>query len=388
MTALENTQVSTRLAATTASLSAWMKDDVLPFWARHGVNPKTGLAFEQMCTNGAGDDAAQLRVRVQLRQIFSFAHAATVGWLPGGEDLALRLWWDVRRQAAPDGLHAGLVHGLDPSGAPIDRKRDAYDHAFAVLALSWLRRATADTAIDQDLNSVLSFVDTHLTDSFGVLIEDLEASLPRRQNPQMHWYEASLALFEAAGREEGLSRAAKHRSFMLKHLLNAESMTIGEYFDDSWAPAAGAAGETVEPGHLAEWCWLLRRHETLSNDPRGDVPRLLLDSAMKTADPATGLLVDECDTRFMVRRATRRSWVSTELAKAWISEVEAGAADALPGAEKALNALDTGHLRRPFRQGWIDKLDDKGAPIGGPVPASILYHVYLAVYEAHRVVLR
>jgi mannose-6-phosphate isomerase len=373
--------------SSTSSLVAWMRDVALPYWSVMRA-PATGLFHE--CTDMAGrpDGTAALRVRVQFRQIYTLAHAAVLGWLPEGAAIAHEGWWRIRRAAAADDPAGGFAHVLAPDGTVRDPKRDSYDHAFAVLAASWLLKATGDRAIARDLDAILAFVDSRLTDPDGGLTEGVPASLPRRQNPQMHWFEAMLALGEAAGRADGLARAERTLHFMETRLYDPASGTIGEFFDDQWRPAAGSAGDSIEPGHLVEWTWLLRRHETLAGRSRGALASTLLASALRSRDPATGLLVEECDRSGAVRRGTRRSWLATELAKAWIAEAEAGRPGAAAEAEAALASLDRHHLRQPFEAGWNDRLDERAVPVAGPVPSSILYHVFVAVAEADRVLPR
>lgn len=366
-------------------LTRWMIDECLPFWAENGRSATTGLFFECMTPEGQPDASAPLRFRVQCRQIYSLSHAAVLGWLPQGAALAHQGFERMMAAAwAPDG-HPGFVHVLNADATVRDARRDSYDHAFAVLALSWLKRATGDPKVKVALDATIDWVDTVMTDRFGALTEGLPASLPRRQNPQMHWFEAMLALHEAAGDPRALDRAARHRAFMEAYLVEPETDTLGEYFTDDWAPAAGAAGASVEPGHLAEWTWLLRRHEAMSGSPQSDLPSRLLATAARSCDPATGLLVDECDRSGRPIRGTCRSWLATEWAKAWIAEAEAGIPDAAQKAMLALETLERAHLARPFRAGWIDQLDERGTPVPGPVPSSILYHVFVAVAEADRV---
>lgn len=369
----------------TERLVCWTREVALPFWSIAGRNNETGLFHECLDETAVPIPQLPLRVRVQFRQIYTLSHAAVVGWLPTGAAIARDAWDRLKFCAAAENLSSGFAHILTADGQVLDSRRDSYDHAFAVLAASWLWRATGDAAVARDLDAILHFVDTKLTDSFGALIEGLPASLPRRQNPQMHWFEAMLALAEAADRDEGLARADRMRRFMETRLFDPSTFTIGEFFDDAWRPAFGAIGDSVEPGHLVEWTWLLRRHETLAGWPRSPLASGLLESALKSKDSVSGLLVDECDRLGRARRNTRRSWLATELAKAWIAEAEASRPGARLEAEAALAVLDRYHLRRPFPAGWIDQLDADCNPIKGPVPASILYHVFVAVVEANRV---
>jgi mannose/cellobiose epimerase-like protein (N-acyl-D-glucosamine 2-epimerase family) len=370
------------------NLTAWMREDVLPFWAEAGRDAATGWFHERLLIDGKPDRLAPQRIRVQFRQIYVYAHAALLGWHKEGRAIALACFRIVMERAwAPDG-QPGFVHRLAPDGAVSNPLRDAYDHAFAVLALSWLDRVSDDPAVGRALEQTLAFVDAHLTAPDGSLLEgwlEGEASpLPRRQNPQMHWFEAMLALKSNrshAGAAERLSRARLH----FDRMFDAKTGTVGEYFDDDWQPMPGAEGDIVEPGHLAEWAWLLRQHERIIGLKPRALPTELIEAALRSADAQSGLLVDEADRKGRVRRDTRRIWLQTELVKAFIAEAEIGVPGAAKQARKAIAAMEKYYLRQPISQGWVDQLDASLAPIPGPVQTSILYHVFVAAVEADRV---
>lgn len=362
------------------SLKTWMIEDVLPFWASVGFNPRTGLFHERLSPRGTPDLSASLRLRVQFRQIYVYSHAQCLGWFEGG-GLALGVMRRIVETAFRGG---GFVHALRADGGVEDGHFDSYDHAFAVLALSWLFKATGDAAVRALLDEVIAFVDARLTHADGALLEGEPHASPRRQNPQMHWFEAMLALHECTGRFDALARAARIRSLFESRLFDRTTGTLREYFDDDWTPAQGSAGSSVEPGHQAEWVWLLRTHERLAGLQASEDAARLLAAALRFRDPSSGLLVDEVGVDGTVRRGTRRSWLQTELCKAQLAEFEAGLASR-DAPIKALAALETHHLRKPFPAGWIDQLDERCAPVSGPVPASILYHVFATVAEAERV---
>ena len=367
------------------NIKNWMIETALPFWSTTGFDSRNGVFFERMGEDALPDYTAPMRVRVQFRQIYTLSHAAVLGWLPGGGALALNAWNSIAHLFyKPDGA-PGFVHILSPDGTILDARRDSYDHAFAILALAWLARATGDRQIFALVDEVLAFVDTRLTDPRGALYEGNPRALPRRQNPQMHWFEAMLALHVAIDRPDALMRAARFRTFFEDVLFDPATATLGEYFAEDWSRLPDATGDSVEPGHQAEWTWLLRTHERLAGLPSGHHASRLLDTALASADPASGLLVDEVDRMMRVRRGTRRSWLQTELCKAWIAECEAGRPGARAAAISALDVLHERHLCQPFHAGWIDMLDEQLAPVSGPVPASILYHVFVAAVEADRV---
>jgi mannose/cellobiose epimerase-like protein (N-acyl-D-glucosamine 2-epimerase family) len=236
---------------------------------------------------------------------------------------------------------------------------------------------------------VLAFIDSHLTAPDGSLHEGLPRTLPRRQNPHMHMYEAMLALHETLAHPEALPRAANLLGLMQTRFIDPETGTLGEFFDDNWAPAAGETGDSIEPGHQAEWVWLLRRHQKLAGlGADTAIDRLaaqLLGHARRNANPATGFLIDETDRFHTIRKASRRTWLQTEMAKALIAQAEVGAAGAAAEARAFLRHFAQGYLARPIPGGWMDQFDAAGRPMATTIPASTLYHIFVAVIEADRV---
>jgi mannose/cellobiose epimerase-like protein (N-acyl-D-glucosamine 2-epimerase family) len=61
------------------------------------------------------------------------------------------------------------------------------------------------------------------------------------------------------------------------------------------------------------------------------------------------------------------------------------AASTFDRAAMSIRALRRVFLSKPFNAGWIDRVDENGAPLTDFVPASSLYHIFLAVAEMHRV---
>src|SRR5690606_35776535 len=54
-----------------------------------------------------------------------------------------------------------------------------------------------------------------------------------------------------------LKRAARIIDLFRSHFFDAESWTVGEFFNDDWRPAEGRKGDWSEPGHHFEWASLL-----------------------------------------------------------------------------------------------------------------------------------
>lgn len=370
------------------ALKRWAIQQALPLWSTQGHDRARGGFQERLHADGTPDLSAPRRLRVQTRQIYVYAHAAALGWFPGGK----RLVEDgtaflIERYRAPDG-RPGYVSALTPDNSVANSLRDTYDQMFVVLALAWAAKVTGDSQIRAELDEALAFIDEHLSAPDGSFIEGIPPSLPRRQNPHMHAFEAMLAMHETIAHPQGLRRAEALLAFMREKLLDPRTMTVGEYFTDSWAHAPLPDGDSIEPGHQAEWAWLLRKHERLRGLDHKPLATALLRSALRGRDLQTGLLIDEADRNGEVRQASRRVWPQTELAKAWLAETEAGDPGAPEEARAALRRLKAHFLDHTCPGGWTERLDAAGHPLTALIPATTLYHVFGAIAEADRVLLR
>ena len=79
----------------------------------------------------------------------------------------------------------------------LDPLRDTYDHAFVLLALANVYALDRDAQVRAEIDATLSFMDQRLRSPHGGFLEGLPATMPRRQNPQMHLFEAMIATFDA-----------------------------------------------------------------------------------------------------------------------------------------------------------------------------------------------
>ena len=59
------------------------------------------------------------------------------------------------------------------------------------------KTARLNAQVRSEIDALLSFVDAHLRSPHGGVQEGLPASMPRRQNPQMHLFEVMIAAFDA-----------------------------------------------------------------------------------------------------------------------------------------------------------------------------------------------
>jgi mannose/cellobiose epimerase-like protein (N-acyl-D-glucosamine 2-epimerase family) len=365
-----------------AKLKLRMIEHALPLWSTEGWDATTGGFIERLHPDGRADRLAPRRVRVQARQIYCYAKAAQMGWYPQGRDIALKgLEYLLARAKAPDG-RPGFVNTLMPDGTVKDPLRDSYDHAFVLLALSTVYALDRDAQVRAEIDALLSFMDAHLRSPHGGVLEGLPSSMPRRQNPHMHLFEAMIAAFDATHDTVFQQRAGDFFALFLANLYDKQKRVLGEYFEEDWSKIEPVS---VEPGHQAEWVWLLKGFERITGCPTGRHRGELLESALRYRDETTGCLIDEGDDVGNIRRHTRRLWPQTEIAKAWIAQAEAGEAGAADEARAALARLERHYLSHPVAGGWYDQFDRDGNSLVATIPASSFYHVLCAVAEAEQV---
>jgi mannose-6-phosphate isomerase len=309
-----------------------------------------------------------------------------LGWWPEGKTIALeaahRL---IDRYHGADGA-PGWVFAVHPDGAICDPKRDFYAHAFALFGLAWAYKLAPEPRFLSTALATLGVLDQHFAAPTGGYHSVLPADAGRReQNPHMHLFEAMLAWYEATGRAIFLARAGEIYDMMAGRFFQPETGILAEYFDGSWNPRAGLSGRICEPGHHFEWSWLLRRYARLAgrNDP--PIAGALKAFGDRHGFDADGFIVDELLDDGRVHKASRRCWPHTEAVKAEVAAAETGDGEAPPRAAQTIERLMAVFLGRPVAGGWIDHVDANGAPIVDFMPASTLYHVFLAAAEADRV---
>ena len=366
----------------TSILTALMVDHSLPLWSLEGWDATAGGFVERLDIEGKADRFTPRRVRVQARQIYCFAKAAQLGWYPQGREIAIKgLEYLLAKAKSPDG-QPGFVHLLDPIGAVLNPSRDTYDHAFVLLAFATVYQLSGDAQVGDEIKSLVGFLDTDLRSPHGGFLEGIPTTLPRRQNPHMHLFEAMIATFDATGDPIYQNRAGDLFALFIANLYDSRRQVLGEYFEEDWSRIEPAS---VEPGHQAEWVWLLKGFERITGCRTARHRAQLLASALRYRDEVTGCLFDEGDADGRIRKFTRRLWPQTEIAKAFIAQAEAGEPGAADEALKALDRLYQHYLRHPVLGGWYDQFDHDNRSLVDFIPASSFYHILCAVAEAERV---
>lgn len=364
----------------------WLYSEALPLWAETGIDGTYGGFCEGLDLEGRPMTGAAKRLRVQARQIYVYSHAAVLGWdgpaletAGAGYEFMTRHYWHA------DG---GWIFSADRAGNPLDRRRDAYEQAFALLALAWYYRASGEEAALAWVARTLDFLDQRLGDPVHGGYREYVPETPskRRQNPHMHLFEAVLALNEATGEDAYLDRARSLLDLLDARFVDRETGTLGEFFTEDWSPAPGIEGRQREPGHHYEWVWLLGQYRRIGGEDgtRARAAGLYQFAENAGTDPADGLAFDMVLDDGTVFAETKRLWPQTEALKAQLVESESGGR---PGAWGRAEALLTAIFARYLSLGpgiWHDQLGAGGTAIADHVPASTFYHLFVAFSECLR----
>jgi len=371
--------------STREAIHAWMFDQALPFWAVHGIDGVNGGFVEQLTFDGRDAGVEFKRTRVTCRQVYVFSHAAVLGWKAGNQLATPGI--DVLVNKAWLGEEAGFARLLSPEGDVLDSAADLYDLAFVLFAFAWRHKAMKDTLSRDWLHRTLDFIETRMRHPGGLgFWHEMPPQGWRLQNPHMHLTEACLAAHEATGESRFGDAARLLVELFRTKLFDVRTGTLAEYFADDWSRAPGDDGRIVEPGHLFEWVWILNAaRKQLGMDTAAEMRAAARFAEANGVDHTTGVTYNAVRDDGVALDRGSRTWPNTERLKAAVALYELDGIDPAPVIEQTSELLLSRYLGMQPPGLWIDAFDAEGAPAAQTVPASTLYHVFLAFAEVLRI---
>lgn len=356
-------------------LEEWARHKALPFWADTAQDEQGGW-YEDLSLNREPNTEKIRRLRVQARQIYVYSVAHKMKWYSGHEIIPNSLGFMTQYGLSPDTL-PGFIHLLASDYSISNNKRDLYDHAFYLLACGWAYHATGERRALTLANEIADFIDYALLSPNGGWRESSEGNLPRRQNPHMHLFEACLALYDITKEKRWMNYA--HRIFNLFeiHFFDPKNHAINEFFEDDWKIITGLKGQSVEPGHAAEWVWLLKLYEDYSGVDTSDYAEKLYN---RICASKTVFLNDKEHIDGSIIRSTKRLWVQTEFIKAHIAQMARGNTHAENRAVATIKTFFECYLEDNGT--WVDQIDNNGLSISTTIPTSTFYHVMCMIHGA------
>lgn len=358
--------------------------NILPFWLSSGYDASLHMFAERLDFRGNAMPLVPLRAMVQARQIAVYCDAARRDLLPRGGDAALEALETLLARFCEAGdVSQGFAFSIARGGEIVSPKRDAYTHAFVLFALAAAHRLTGEPRYLRIAAQTDEFIHAHLVDPvhLGLFTQSPTITQDKLQNPHMHLLEAYLALLETSRDEKYLERAAQIVELFSRKIYRHDIDVLPEYLARDWTEHPDPEmGRFFEPGHHFEWAWLLSQFDLMANADNGRFVDGLWETACRSGIDGAGRCYDAVDFEFNPFKSSTRLWPHTEGIKAAAMRMNDDP-KAHGVAETMARALNTVFLDRPFASGWIDQFDAQGRPRVDYVPASSLYHLYLASTE-------
>ncbi|AEH87409.1 MULTISPECIES: AGE family epimerase/isomerase [Mesorhizobium] len=357
----------------------WLFNETLPHWSTVGVDERYGGFHEALSLDGK-PLSKQKRMRTMARQVYAFSVAKLRGWDGPADNIIAHGIEFMKRGRTSRG---GWARTLNVDGAVADPCEDAYDHACVLLALAYAHQAQNPDALRLG-EETMAFVAAHLEDGrLNGFLETSSGTGLRRSNPHMHLLEAFLAWHTATGQRSYLRHAARIVDLFRTHFFDADSWTLGEYFDDKWKPAAGEQGQWTEPGHHFEWASLLVEFADKSGqtDLMPYARKLYASAIANGLNRSTGLAYGAVSRSALPLDMISRSWPQAEAIKAAIALDGTGGPDLKPEIETRVGRLFRWHIDPAPVGLWIDRIDEKGRALATETPASIFYHLVTALMQ-------
>ncbi|MEJ0008372.1 MAG: AGE family epimerase/isomerase [Steroidobacteraceae bacterium] len=360
-------------------LVSWLIDDAYPVWATGGFDSVHRAFNERLTVTGAVPDEAR-RARVQTRQVYAYAQAATLGWRGDARALVeAGLEYFIGRYLRDDGLFHTLV---TYDGKVADDRAVLYDQAFALLALASAQKVLGATPRLVDLGVGLR---TRLLERMqrpdGGFYSGIPDRLPLLSNPHMHLFEAALAWKAVSVDPAWGALADEICGIALRHFIDPRTGALAEVFDANWQSQPDSTpGQAIEPGHQFEWAWLLLCQDAGIGSPTRQAAGRLFDIG-ENHGVKGGVAINALSADFRIKDPAVRLWPQTERLKAAcrlgaLTGEERYWSSALGAAQGLWRFLDHGAPGL-----WYDKIDRRGVFVIEPAPASSFYHIICAIAE-------
>src|ERR1700709_1903085 len=178
---------------TATSLRTHYREIVLPIWRGPGFNAALDLPYEAVAADGRTPlPPARYRAMACARQLFVFSQA-------GDRAHADTLFASLMAYFQ-DTKNGGWFYSVDAAGAPKERQKDLYTHAFVIFACAEYAKHASPEAANQALavlEETSALVEARMVHGdllSSVMSEDFGDVLATpAQNPLMHLTEAWLA---------------------------------------------------------------------------------------------------------------------------------------------------------------------------------------------------
>jgi mannose/cellobiose epimerase-like protein (N-acyl-D-glucosamine 2-epimerase family) len=357
------------LTPTAAALRNHYEQVVLPIWRGPGFDTGLRLAFEAVASDGRTPlPPSRYRAMACARQLFVFSRA---GEMAHADTLFASLCHYFQ-----DRQNGGWFYSVDADGAPKERQKDLYTHAFVVFACAEYARHRPEADALRLLHETSALIENRFIDGLGasgllhaVISEDFATVIGTPlQNPLMHLTEAWLAARETTGDTVFDRRLEKLAAAIAQAFVHRPTGCIAEM-------PIGSAGNLLEPGHQFEWLFLVQGSKHAAFEAAGLTRALssAFDFAQRFGvDPSTGGVAAALDERGHVVDPVQRIWAQTEYLRALATHGSDETRARLPAQIERF----AGRFLLP--QGWVECRSAEGVVTRAEMPSTTPYHLATA----------
>lgn len=282
----------------TASHRTWLQgegDDLLVFGSE-SVRDDGGFAWLDELGEPDLSRPAELWITCRMTHCFSLGH------LLGRPDFGRFADHGIAslRGVFHDAVHGGWYSSV-ADGSPVDDSKQAYAHAFVVLAAASATAAGRPGAAAL-LDEALAVLDERFFDAeAGLSIDTFDRAFEHAEeyrgiNANMHTVEALLAAADVTGDRRWLDRATGILTRAVDEFARTNDWALPEHFDVDWNPLLEynrdepnhpfrPYGATV--GHWIEWSRLVLEARAALLALDGDAPAWMLEAATELMDKAS-----------------------------------------------------------------------------------------------------
>ena len=382
-----------------ASHRTWLADeaDELLVFGSESVREDGGFAW--LDETGAPDLSRPSELWITCRMTHSFA----LGHLLGRPDFGRFADHGIAslRGVFHDDEHGGWFSSVE-GGRAVDDSKQAYAHAFVVLAASSATAAGRPGA-KQLLDEALSVLDEKFFDeAAGMSVDTFDRAFSvceeyRGINANMHTVEALLAAADVTGERRWLDRAVGIATRAIDEFARANDWALPEHFDVEWTPLLDynrdqpahpfrPYGATI--GHWIEWARLVLQARAALIALDGEAPEWMLEAATALMEKSAAAFgadgqpgwVYTVDWDGTPVSSERMHWVAAEAvaAAAVIHEVT-GERIWAERYEQWWEYIST-YLLDPEEGSWYHELDADNEPQGVTWPGKPdIYHALQCV---------
>ena len=247
---------------------------LLDFFGTNTIDPEGGF-FDLDREGDAIDTPRQLHVTTRM------VHCHVIGHLLGrpGSSEMIDHGMQFLKNGHRDEKFGGYLWSLE-DGQPKDDTKQAYGHAFVLLAASSAKLIGHPLA-DEILADVSEVLDKRFWDEkAGAVSEEYNRDWSpisdyRGQNSNMHLTEALMAAFEATGEKLYLERAERIASLIIDTHAKSLGYRVAEHFHADWSLDNSYSGNEMfrpsgsTPGHWLEWARLCLQLFVLGGKKQG-----------------------------------------------------------------------------------------------------------------------